>query len=109
MKWIVILISIASVRLVESSGMKGLCGCEGIDPARYDSNEFGPQYRIHNGTIVHDNDLRWVVSLFVRYCGNATERASCESPKDYHYVQFCTGALLNRYHVITAGHVCTDH
>ena len=45
---------------------EGLCGCEMIDRTRYDSDEFsgfGAQYRIQNGTIVLENDRRWVTSV----------------------------------------------
>ena len=117
MKRIAVWLLIASVRLVKSSGqsnetangLEGLCGCETIDPRRYEPGKFSSsvRYRIENGTIVHENDLRWVAGLFVRFCGSEAERATCESPEDYHYRFFCTGVLLNRYHVFTAGHVRT--
>ena len=113
MKRIAVWLLIASVKSSGQSnetanGLEGLCGCETIDPRRYDSDEFsefGVQYRVTNGTIVHENDLRWVAGLIVRFCGSETERETCESPEDYHYRFFCTGFLLNRYHVLTAGHV----
>ena len=89
------------------SQIDGLCGkCENIDASKYDSDELrtGPRYRILNGTIVRPSDLRWVASVYLRFCRNETERP-CKSPKDYHYFIQCTGVLISSRLVLTAGHV----
>ena len=104
--WIISVGFVGSKRLV--SQIDGMCKCNNIDTAQYDEEEFrsAPQYRIQNGTVVRSPDLPWAAALYLRFCGNETERPACERPEHYHFRSLCSAVLVSSRFVITVGHVC---